>query len=260
MKLSLNSKHGPFLKRIWCISRDRILQARRLLEANVYFGKYVDRIPDGSIVFFPCRQTMLCCGIAGIVAFKNKSKRHHNFNIESLEEAVRQMEASGYQSCRQTDSWNDCYLSGSEKIDALWGQVQALKTDDPFFSVFSDEKLQSRLKRLANHLKTIIQTETDLLAEQMGHLSAQRVDLISLRIEKLKDIAWSVDRDILSNTKKIQKFLVHSPEPPSPPSVSMFKKINAVLNSIDRLEVRGRDSANRPVCRINSRTAVSRTR
>ena len=233
----------PFLRRIKNLSHDRILDVRRLLKANIYFGKYVDCVPDGSIVFFPCRQTMLCCGIAGIVAFKNKSKARHHSNFESLEEIVRQMEASGYRTCQQTDSWNDGYLSGSEKIDALWHQVQTLKTDGPFFSVFSDEKAQSQLKRLANDLKTIIQTESELLVEHMGRLPAERVDLISLRIEKLKDIAWSVDRDILSNTKKIQKFLVHSPEPPSQQSVSMFKKINAVLNSIDRLEVRGRDSA-----------------
>jgi glucosamine--fructose-6-phosphate aminotransferase (isomerizing) len=243
MKSSLSTAQLPFLRRIRHFSRNRILRARWLLGAKVYFGKYVDRVPNGSIVFFPCRQTMFCCGIAGIVAFKNKPKERHNFKLESLEEMARQIEAAGYQSCQQTERWDDCYLSGSEKIDALWSRVQALKTDAQFFSVFSDEKAQNQLERLANHLRAIIQTETDLLAEQMGHLSTGSVDLISLRIEKLKDIAWSLKNDILSNTKKIQNFLIHSPEPPSLTGVSMFKKINAVLNSIDRLEVRGRDSA-----------------
>ena len=45
----------------------------------------MDRLPDGSIVFFPCRQAMLCCGIAGIVAFKNKPREQHPFNFESFE-------------------------------------------------------------------------------------------------------------------------------------------------------------------------------
>ena len=201
MQSSLNTRRLPFLRRICNFYRKRILQARWLLEANVYFGKYVDRIPDGSIVFFPCRQTMLCCGIAGIVAFKNKPKERHNFNFESLEEMAGQIEASGYQSCQQTDRWNDCYLSGSEKIDAFWRRIQALKTDAQFFSFFSDKKAQNQLERLANHMGAIIQTETDLLAEQMGRLSAELVDLISNRIEKLKDIAWSLESDILSNTK-----------------------------------------------------------
>jgi glucosamine--fructose-6-phosphate aminotransferase (isomerizing) len=243
MKSSLNTAQLLFLRRIRHFCRNRILRARWLLEIHVYFGKYMDRVPDGSIVFFPCRQTMFCCGIAGIVAFKNKPKERHNFDFESLAEMAREIEACGYQSCQQTDRWNDCYLGGSEKIDALWRRVQALKTDAQFFGVFSDEKAQNQLERFENHLGAIIQTESDLLAEQMGRLSAERVDLISLHIEKLKDIAWSLDSDILSNTQKIQNFLTHSPEPPSLTSVSMFKKINAVLNSIDRLEVRGRDSA-----------------
>jgi glucosamine--fructose-6-phosphate aminotransferase (isomerizing) len=191
MKTSLNTAQLPFLRRIRHFCRNRILRARWLLGANVYFAKYVGRVPNGSIVFFPCRQTILSCGIAGIVAFKNKPKQRHNFNLESLEEMARQIEAAGYQSCQQTDRWDDCYLSGSEKIDALWRRVQALKTEARFFSVFSDERAQNQLERLANHLAAIIQTETDLLAEQMGRLPAERVDLISLRIEKLKDIAWS---------------------------------------------------------------------
>jgi glucosamine--fructose-6-phosphate aminotransferase (isomerizing) len=233
----------PHLKRIRHFFHNRILSARWLLGVNVYFGKYVERVPDGSIVFFPCRQTILCCGIAGIVAFKNKPKERHNFKLESLEEMARKIEAAGYESCQQTHRWNECYLSGSEKMDSLWRRVQALKTDDQFFSVFSDQKVLNRIERLANHLGSIIQTETGLLAEQMGRLPAELVDLISLRIEKLKDIAWSLENEILSNIKKVRNFLIHSPEPPSQTSVSMFKKINAVLNSIDRLEVRGRDSA-----------------
>ena len=84
MKLSLNTAQLPFLRRIRHFYRNCILRARWLLEAKVYFGKYVDRVPNGSIVFFPCRQTMLCCGIAGIVAFKNKPKERHSFNFGLL--------------------------------------------------------------------------------------------------------------------------------------------------------------------------------
>ncbi|MCK5420326.1 MAG: hypothetical protein KAI93_17500, partial [Desulfobacterales bacterium] len=119
-----------------------------VLQANVYFGKHIHRVPDGAIVFFPCRETMLYCGIAGIVAFKNKPAMRHRFDLESLEKMARQIEAGGYQSCQQTDAWNECYLGGSEKIDALWRGVQTLKTDTQFFSVYSDEKAQKYLEQL----------------------------------------------------------------------------------------------------------------
>ena len=239
----MKTERRTLSRRIRHFCHTRLQQALRLLAASVYFGKYADRLPDGSLVFFPCRQTLLCCGIAGIVTFKSKPKARHDFKLDSLEGIVAEIEAAGYAPCQQHGRWNDCYLGGSEKTDALWHRVQALKTEDRFFSVFSDQTAQKQIERLANHLGAIIQTETGLLAEQMGRLPSERVDLISLRIEKLKDIAWSLDKDVLSNIKKIRDFLAGSPEAPSRTSVGVFKKINAVLNSIDRLEVRGRDSA-----------------
>jgi glucosamine--fructose-6-phosphate aminotransferase (isomerizing) len=243
MTLSLQAKLKLVSKHIGKLFHNWVHQARLVLQADVYFGTHIHRVPDGAIVFFPCWETMLCCGIAGIVAFKNKPPMRRHFDLEALENRVRQIEAGGYQSCQRTDAWNDAYLGGGETIDKLWRDVQILKTDTQFFSIFSDEKVQKYLEQLTNRLGTIIKAETDLLAEQMGHLSAERVDRISHRLEKVKDLNWRLDTDILSNTKKIRDLLVNSPEPPSLSSVSIFKKLNAVLNSIDRLEVRGRDSA-----------------
>jgi glucosamine--fructose-6-phosphate aminotransferase (isomerizing) len=240
---SPKTDHPSLLRRIGKFGRKWMRRARWILKVNVYFGKYIDRIPAGSLVFFPCRQTMFCCGIAGIVAFKNKATDRQDFNFESLAEMARSIEDCGYQACHQTGRWNDRYLGGSEKINRLWGRVQSLKTGTPFFAIFSDQAAQNQLERLAARLEEMLQTESDLLARHMGRLSAEIVDLVSYRIEKLKDIAWSLENEILSNTEKIRNFLAQSSEPPSPTSVSIFKKINAVLNSIDRLEVRGRDSA-----------------
>jgi glucosamine--fructose-6-phosphate aminotransferase (isomerizing) len=243
MKLLLQAKLKRILRPTGKLFRNWIHQARSVLRADVYFGKHIHRVPDGAIVFFPCRENLLCCGIAGIVTFKNKPAMDHPFDLESLENGVRLIEGGGFQSCHQTDAWNECYLGGDETIDMLWRGVQVLKTDTQFFSLFSDEKAQKNLEQLTNRLGAVIKAETDLLADEMGHLAAERVDLISHRLEKLKDINWCLDTDILSNTKKIRDFLANSYEPPSFSSVSLFKKLNAVLNSIDRLEVRGRDSA-----------------
>lgn len=41
---------------------------------RIYFGRSLARVPAGAIVFFPCRPTLLACGLAGIVAFKQKKK------------------------------------------------------------------------------------------------------------------------------------------------------------------------------------------
>ena len=142
MKLSLQAKLTQVSRRTSKLFQDWVHQARLILKADVYFGKHIHRVPDDAIVFFPCRETMLCCGIAGMVAFKNKPAIRHHFDLELLENRVRQIEAAGYQSCRQTDAWNECYLGGAEKIDALGRDVRNLKIDTQFFSIFSDENAQ----------------------------------------------------------------------------------------------------------------------
>jgi len=243
MKLSLKRKLERILERVSVLGGDWIRRAASVLKANVYFGRYVSRVPEGSIVFFPCCQTILGCGIAGIVAFKNKPAKSSHFNLELLKEMARHVEASSAQSAGQNDRWNDRYLGGNANIEKLWQGVQTLKTEAQFFSVFSDEKAQKQIEQMADSLAAVIEAESSLLAEQMGHLAAGVVERVSGRLEKLKDIAWCLRADILSNVKKIRDLLIQSPAVPSMLTLSVFKKINAALNSIDRLEVRGRDSA-----------------
>lgn len=231
------------LRRIHIFYGEWIHRTAMVLKATVYFGKYVGRVPHGSIVFFPCRQTTLGCGIAGMVAFKNKPVRAGDFNLESIKDMARQVEAASRQAPRQSGRFNDGYLGGSANIEKLWQSVQAIKTEAQFFSIFSDKKAQKQIQRLAESLATVVETETGLLAEQMGRLAAERVERISARLEKLRDITWCLKADILANIKKIHDLSGHSPGPLSRSTLNMYKKINAVLNSIDRLEVRGRDSA-----------------
>ncbi|MGD9194239.1 MAG: SIS domain-containing protein, partial [Desulfobacterales bacterium] len=75
------------------------------------------------------------------------------------------------------------------------------------------------------------------------HIPTEKVKRMSARIEKLKDIAWCLQSEIIDNLEKIRDLSKGLREAPTLSALSMFKKINAVLNSIDRLEVRGRDSA-----------------
>ena len=243
MKSLLKTKSTRILKCLCAFYYNWLQWTASVLKANVYFGRYAGRVPGGSIVFFPCRQTMLGCGIAGIVAFKNQPARRSDFRLELLNDMVRQVEAGSRQLPRQNDGFSDCYLGGSATIEKLWQSAQAIKTEAQLFSVFSDENAQGEIERLAERLSAVIEAETGLMTEQMGHLAADVVERVWDRLEKLKDITWFLKTDILSNLKKIGGLLAHNPSPPSVATVSLFKKINAVLNSIDRLEVRGRDSA-----------------
>lgn len=216
-----------------------------LLKAKVYWGRNPAGLPRGSLVFFPLQHNILGCGIAAIVSYKNNKPTKARKSVGLLDELVKPIEGQGCQACHKNDfsGLDETYLGGKDLIESLWQRVQAIKCEDPFFALYTDSKERKLLHIAGERLSGIAETEAKMLADHMGRIPAQKVELMAARIEKLKDITWCIRSEILDNLKKIDALLNGSQKPSQPSVVSSFKKINTVLNSIDRLEVRGRDSA-----------------
>ncbi len=182
------------------------------------------------------------CGIAGIISVTNRPSESPAVDLEGLKDAVDRIEAGGLAACRQgAQSPAERYLGGSDLLQSLWQTVAAWKQDAPFFNIFSDRKLQEMLFKTSARLADAVKREDRLLKEEMGRLPTEEVDILSNHLEQAKDIAWCLQAEIEENIKKIKNLFHRSSAPES--IVTIFKRINAVLNSIDRLEVRGRDSA-----------------
>ncbi len=162
-----------------------------------------------------------------------------------LNEVVSQIRDQGCDSLQEADysGINDQYLAGEALIESLWQAVQSLKYEDHFFALYSDSDDQAHLENLAKRLSGIIEAEEQMLADHVGRMPQQSVELMTRRIERLKDITWCISNEVLNNISQIKNICRGLSQPPKPQAIGVFKKINAVLNSIDRLEVRGRDSA-----------------
>ncbi|WP_291462006.1 SIS domain-containing protein [Desulfobacula sp.] len=89
----------------------------------------------------------------------------------------------------------------------------------------------------------MIKDQTVIFKKEVSNLSSSDVEIISLRLEKLQDICWCLKKEILDNITAISNLAIGLENSDNVPGLRIFKRINAVLNSIDRLEVRGRDSA-----------------
>ena len=217
----------------------------RLWTARIYLGRDLKGVPAGSIVFFPLHSNFLCCGIAAIVAFKNGRPTGTPSSVALLEDLVKAVEDHGWQACQRNDfnDLDEIYLGGKDSIESLWQKTQAIKGEEHFFAVYIDPKERQRLQDFGGRLAAVTATEVKNLADFMGRLPAQKVDLMASRIEILKDTAWCIQNELLDNLKKIDFLLNGFKSQLKPSMVSTFKNINTVLNSIDRLEVRGRDSA-----------------
>ena len=221
-----------------------IVHTIKPLIQNLYFGRHMASVPNRSIVFFPCQDNILSCGLTGIVSFKNKKKTADRVNLSSLNDRVKKIENHGFNDCgSKDDSLHKNYIGGDDNIVSLLKEVRALKNDELFYEIFTDTSIHKELDKIAERISGFIATEERNLSEDVGHLRSDTVDVMSLRIEALKDIAWCLTSEINDNIKKVKDLLRNTDEIPALSAVTIFKKINAALNSIDRLEVRGRDSA-----------------
>jgi len=214
------------------------------LRTDVYFGKHMNRVPNRSIVFFPYIGNTLCCGLTGIVSFKNKQETEDAIRLTALSDMIKKVEAHRYKDCKQ-NGWciKDHYLGGDGHVGALLKAVRALKRNNAYCNLFTDTQNQDELRTFAGRLKEIIDSESKLLSDHMGRLNSEDVDILSLRIDNMKDIVWCLGSEITDNMTKIRGLMGDENEIPDIRTIRIFKQINSVLNSIDRLEVRGRDSA-----------------
>jgi len=227
---------------------------RSYLRFSVYFGKHPANVRGDSIIFFPYCENTLSCGIAGIVSIKNKEENAATIDPAYFNNIISKIEACRYPDCREKDRNIDRinYLGGKELIDSFYQSVRALNRSDMFYGVFLDRNVRNSLRNIADRLNTIISLEAKLFSENMGHLSTGEVDTISGLINLLRDIEWCLSKEILANVDKIKSLLNLPSDKPASAGVSIetefagvriIKSINAVLNSLDSLEVRGRDSA-----------------
>ena len=214
------------------------------LLSDVYFGRSSTGLPDNSIVFFPCSENIFCCGIAGLVSFKGKGKKTDHIDLAFLNEVALKIGEKGYMNGAQNNkSLIIDYLGGQEPIDSFLNSVQSLKEDGYFAECFAEKDIQNELSKLSDSLNDIIDSESRLLSDNMGLLDADIVDTMSRRIEDLKDISWCITSEILDNITKVGELLNRDFQHITSSTLKIVKNINAVLNAIDRLEVRGRDSA-----------------
>ncbi|MEJ2656472.1 MAG: SIS domain-containing protein [Desulfobacterales bacterium] len=214
------------------------------LLADVYFGKHMDTVPNRSIVFFPYRQNILCCGITGIVSFKHKKPADDHAGFAVLSEMIDKLECRLFENCKQDNlRFKDHYLGGNEHVDSLLSAVRSLKRNDVFFTFFTDPKIQNELSNFTRRFSKVIDSESKYLTEHMGYLDSKDVDILMRRVETLKDISWCLSSEIIGNIENIENLLGSDNKNTGIAVINIFKQINSVLNSIDRLEVRGRDSA-----------------
>jgi len=211
---------------------------------RLYFGRCLESVPGGSLVLFPCHPLVFNCGITGILAFKKRSGKKVDKLAQELQQKVENFSECTWDRLEEKGlGQSEHYLGGEEILAQTKHLCRNFKTGDNFYEIFSDRKYQDRLLALCNRLQELIEAEEKACIQKTGHLSPKEYEVISSRITQLKDISWSLKHEVLENIEKIRPLGSFEQYDGTPLVVKQLKGINLVLNNLDRLEVRGRDSA-----------------
>ncbi len=220
---------NPFFNRI-----------KKLFSINIEFGKSMTAAKENAIIIFPDQPNTVSCGISAFVAFKG-NKSPQKFDLDQIREMVFSLKTGSLSP--DTVSIMDDFLCGDDFLNQLFEKCQEIKQENVFSDLFFSKKKKELLSSITGHIEKLITDQTSLFKKKSANLSSSDAKTISLRLEKLHDIGWCLKKEIADNITAISKLAIGLENPERTEGLAVFKRINAVLNSIDRLEVRGRDSA-----------------
>ncbi|MFA6012118.1 MAG: SIS domain-containing protein [Desulfobacteraceae bacterium] len=224
--------------------KNLVRSAKEMASTSICFGKVKQRNNRASLVLFPVSPSTLNCGLSGIVSYHKGDSKPETVDMEMLRRQLETIEKLSFSICSNRNlSLHDHYLGGPNLISEFREKTRDLNRDDLFIDIFFNVDTYLALSTMAERLQTLISVERESLEIQSGILPPKDVDVLTSRIETLLDIHWCLVKEIFSNIKKVKDLAKPIHDAPSKPMVMVFKKINSVLNAIDRLEVRGRDSA-----------------
>ncbi len=217
---------------------------RRIGVTGLYVGKSPRTVPEGSLVVFPYDASVLNCGITGILAFKRRSREVIEFPFPELESKIGGLVERNWHAVTERGlGLEEHYLGGEQVLSEMRSLCKDLKRGDGFYEVVSGPGNDERVSALCGRLKDIIETEEQARIQQTGSLSPEIYSVIHGRINQLKDLLWSLEHEVLENVKKVRFLGNFEQYDESAAVVKQLREINLVFNNLDRLEVRGRDSA-----------------
>lgn len=220
-------------KRIFLILKRTI----RFLSCRVYIGRYPGHVEGPAVIFFPVLPCRLHCGFAGLMTCRPPDAATPT--TADLDLAVSWKK---FKRLKGKPPVNVPHDSGV--INAMAAAVAKLKEENAQeFLFFHDDRLAD-VSGLAEDMKRFVERKDALLEEQASLMRSADLESINSLMVALKDICWALERDIVANLRKIQALAdAEKNAELLPAAFRKYRKLNLALNALDRLEVRGRDSA-----------------
>jgi len=202
------------------------------------------RAPQYSVIIFPLYRCTFFCGFAGILTVKTGHPAADVDPVHTLDGLFSEIRKRDMDCLLAGSIATGGYLDGGNGLEKMTEIILQLKGDLSFEKLFFQPEKMKEASLLVLNMKSFFMEEEKILEENAGYFSTSDMEIINGRHILLKDIIWSIEKDILENIDKILALSgMENPGEVSRTALKKYKKLNFLLNSIDRLEVRGRDSA-----------------
>ncbi len=215
-----------------------------IARCRVFIGLHPDRIQAPAIIFFPLLQGQLNCGFAGLITCRLQEippDRSDDLTIATLWGKIKK---AGLQTILSGENTAETFLDGVKTVQALNDAVLELKREQAQEVLFFETDRAASLSKITGEMNKFLTTTERILDDQAAAISSADLETINGRMIQLKDICWMLEKDILANLQKILALTgIEKPSAVKPTAFRKYRKLNLLLNALDRLEVRGRDSA-----------------
>jgi glucosamine--fructose-6-phosphate aminotransferase (isomerizing) len=215
-----------------------------LLYCSVYIGCRPAAVKVPAIIFFPILPGRLNCGFAGLMTCRMKSRPLLTKADLEISTLLKKVKSAGLYTISNGKNTADNYLSGANTLEDIDLAISELKREDAQEFLFFQTDRAADLTDVTAEMKHFLADEEKYLEEKAAFIESADLEVINQRILMLKDILWILEKDVLSNLQKVLALTgMEKYSAIKPAAFRKYRKLNLVLNALDRLEVRGRDSA-----------------
>jgi glucosamine--fructose-6-phosphate aminotransferase (isomerizing) len=181
------------------------------------------------------------CGIAGFVEVARGDGRAARPLAEAASDAAA-VTAAGIEATLARgldDASRAAYAGGDERLARLTDWARGLKRSPAFAAFALDEGERKAAREIAAQLREFADAEEARLVS--APLAEADLELFSVRALRVRDVAWHVEQEALRSVPEAVGLC--GTDATSPKLLVELRKVAAVLRCVDRIEIRGRDSA-----------------
>ena len=181
------------------------------------------------------------CGIAAFVEVGRGTGRPAESTAAAGEDvrAVTQSGCDAVTAGGLTDAGRAAYAGGDERIGRLTDWARGLKRAAVFADLSLSAATRDEAAGLAAKLRAFADAEDARLAS--AALAEADLELFSVRVLRVRDVAWHVEQEAMKFVP--ETLALCGADAPAPKLLIELRKLVAVLRCVDRIEIRGRDSA-----------------